>query len=132
MKKGIIASILCFVVIIAIGFSYLSYKPDVIIGSAPDGVTAVTASSTVYTVAGTAVALFASSTSSTSCASRAISTGVSSINLSFNPDITPTATLGHIQATSSTVIYDSGLYGCGPWKAISLGASSQVNVSEFR
>lgn len=44
---------------------------------------------------------------------------------------TPTGLYGHLQAASTTVAYDSGLYGCGLMKVYSF-ATQQITVSETR
>lgn len=71
-----------------------------------------------------------------SCKSRVVTTNNNGINLSFGDatlfsSTTLTATKGHYQAASTTVVYDSGLYGCGRMTALGLIASGTVTVSEF-
>lgn len=82
-------------------------------GSAPDGVPATVATSTVSqtVTAGTAELLFATSSD---CAARIIGTAGGAIRLTFSDTLgaRPTALAGHVQAASTTVAYDSGLYGC--------------------
>lgn len=78
------------------------------------------------------------STSATKCDARVITTTGSNIFISFGEPTTvgniSSSTLangvGHLQATSSTVVYDSGLYGCGTWHAWG-PASSTITISEF-
>lgn len=72
------------------------------------------------------------------CSSRIISTVGSSIMLNFastSAQATSTAYLsefvGHIQGASSTVAYDSGIYGC-PNVGIYGVASTTIRVTEFR
>jgi hypothetical protein len=73
-----------------------------------------------------------------SCKARVITTrGDSAIMLSFgdktNGDFSSTTLsgdIGHLQAASTTVVYDSELYGCGRWTAYAW-ASSTISVSEF-
>ena len=81
----------------------------------------------------------------TTCSSRVISTRDQPIMLSFGfaynqAGVYGTTTLsqnqGIFQAASSTVGYDSGLYGCGTTSAISVGidvkiATSTVTINEF-
>jgi hypothetical protein len=43
----------------------------------------------------------------------------------------PTALIGHLQAASTTVSYDSGIYGCNAVRIYSF-ASSIITVSESR
>src|SRR3990167_6920253 len=77
-------------------------------------------------------------TANTDCDARVITTTGANIFISFGEPITPgnisSSTLangvGHLQATSTTVVYDSGLYGCGQWHAWG-PASSTITVSEF-
>lgn len=76
--------------------------------------------------------------SNDSCKARVITTrGDSAIMLSFgdktNGDFSSTtlaATIGHLQSASTTVVYDSSLYGCGRWTAYAW-VSSTISVSEF-
>ena len=72
---------------------------------------------------------------STSCASRVISTRGVGISLTLGEAGTttiPTSIFGHAQAASTTVNYDSGVYGCGRWKATSVGAATVITVTEFQ
>ena len=49
-----------------------------------------------------------------------------------NGDVTtPTELIGHLQAGSTTVAYDAGLYGCGAFKVFA-SASTTLLISEFR
>jgi hypothetical protein len=45
---------------------------------------------------------------------------------------TPTGAFGHLQAASTTVVYDSGLYGCGAVKIYGFDANSVITVTETR
>jgi hypothetical protein len=88
--------------------------------SAPAGLGATIASSTLETVSTTATIVAATST--IDCAARIITTsGNSAVMLTFtqqNGD-TPTGSNGVWQAASTTVAYDSGLYGCNAISAYS-------------
>jgi hypothetical protein len=75
------------------------------------------------------------------CKARVVSTlGGSAIMLNFGDpgtdrlsnvsSTTLSGVIGHWQAASTTVAYDSGLYGCGRWTAFSY-ASQTITVSEF-
>lgn len=103
--------------------------PSSALGSAPSGLQATVATSSNPTVTSSASVVFATST----CAARIISTGASAVMLTFsdNQGKTPTATYGHLQSASTTVAYDSGLYGCGLVKAYSF-ASQAITVTETR
>lgn len=101
-------------------------------GGAPAGVMSTIATTTLSRSITTSQSLlFASST----CASRVITTTGGGIYLTFSDvqGIVPTATTGHFQAASSTVLYDGDLYGCNAFRAISAtGATVVVSVSESR
>lgn len=65
------------------------------------------------------------------CSSRVISTRADPILINFAGTSSSTATTtvlssveGHLQAASTTSVYDSGLYGCGYWGARSVGSGS--------
>lgn len=65
------------------------------------------------------------------CASRIISTGGNSaIMISFDPNIAPNGVVGHLQLASTTVAYNSELYGCGAVTAYGF-SSSTITVSDF-
>ena len=64
------------------------------------------------------------------CASRVVTTGTQPISLSFHDGITVSPTVGHLQGASTTVAYDSGLYGCGAVTARA-GASTTITTTTF-
>ena len=75
----------------------------------------------------------------TACKARVVTTsGLSAVMISFDDipaagnvgSTTVSGTVGHWQAASTTVAYDSGIYGCGTWNAYGY-ASSTITVSEF-
>lgn len=74
----------------------------------------------------------------TECDARVITTASSPIFISFGEtgvpgDISSTTlnnAVGHLQLASTTVVYDSGLYGCAQWYVYGL-ASSTITISEF-
>ena len=124
-STGIIIGIILLAITVSMVFSGGKQT----LGSAQDGVQAVAYSTATTTVASTtATTLFASSTT---CTARIITTNTNAVVLSFNPDFTPTLTAGHYQAASTTVAYDSGIYGCGVTKAIS-ATPGVVTISETR
>ncbi len=98
--------------------------------SAPSGLPATFATSSVDSLAAnTATAIAATST----CAARIITTaGASSVVLLFTDklgnSLTGTAFTA-LQAASTTVSYDSGIYGCGLVRALSYSAQL-VNITE--
>lgn len=80
-------------------------------------------------------------TSNDTCKARVVTTrGDSAITLNFGDpgtdrignisSTTLSATVGHLQLASTTVVYDSGLYGCGRVSAYSY-ASQTITISEF-
>ncbi len=100
--------------------------------SAPSGIPADTlnATSSNPTVTTTASLVFATTTS---CSARVVTTYASPVMLTFsdNQGETPTGTYGHLQAASTTIAYDSGLYGCGAVKIYSF-VSQAISVTETR
>ncbi len=106
------------------------------LGSAPSGLPAAQSIATTTAVGpDEVITIFANKAS---CSSRVISTTDGSnqaIQVLFgaptNGDTTtPTELVGHLQAGSTTVSYDSGMYGCGAWKVFST-SSTTILVSEF-
>lgn len=79
-------------------------------------------------------------TSATDCKARIVTTTGSAIMLNFGEpgadragnisSTTVSGSVGHWQSASTTVAYDSGLYGCGQWTAFSY-ASQTISLSEF-
>ena len=67
----------------------------------------------------------------TQCSARIITTVASAIMLSFGQmsSTTPSGTIGHLQAASTTVAYDSGLYGCGLVTAYAF-SSTTITLTE--
>lgn len=99
--------------------------------SAPSGLQGTVATSSVSGVGTTVVTLIATTTGS--CSARIISTKTSAIMLTFSDYAgqAPTGTFGHVQPASTTVAYDSGLYGCGLVKAFGFAADT-VTITEVR
>ena len=109
----------------------LLFQPDSTNASAPAGAQAPVATSSAITMpANSAVAIAATS----SCAARIITTSGQAVMLTFSSrsgQAAPTGSYGHIQAASTTVAYDSGLYGCDLLRAYSFGAQA-LTISESR
>lgn len=102
---------------------------SVVLGSAPSGNPASPASSSAMTLtAGTAQGLFASSTT---CTSRVVTTQTGYLMLTFIEGQTPTGSFGVYQPASTTVAYDSGLYGCGKMSGLS-NITQAVTLVDFR
>ena len=107
------------------------------VGQAIAGLPATIATSSQIRVGPQAVVL--AFTANTVCTSRAISTAGQAIQISFgtypasgNATTTPASGVGHIQAASTNVLYDSGTYGCGNIGIFGESASTTITVSEFR
>lgn len=104
--------------------------PSKSLGSAPGGLpTSVATSSALTLSATTATTILATST----CDARIITTKASPILLTFSDYAgqAPSATFGHLQAASTTAVYDSGQYGCGLVKAYAMTADV-ISVTETR
>ena|SRR3972149_5911057 len=112
-----------------------------VFGSAPSGLYSTIATTSQVTVgpnkpnvASSTVPLF---DNRPNCASRVITTYNSEIKLIFSKSMissttpNPSATFGHNQLASTTVVYDSGIYGCGYVSAYGF-ASTTLTISEFR
>lgn len=102
----------------------IAFRPA--FASAPSGLPANLTSAASLTVSTTALQLAATSTT---CSARIVSTGNSAVMLGFSAyaGTTTTGSVGVWQGASTTVAYDSGLYGCGQLSAYSY-TSSLVDV----
>ena len=117
------------VVVVLVGLALVFTGAVPGLGSAPSGLPATVATTSAPTVGNTALRIFATS----SCSARIITTYASSIMLTFTDkdgDV-PSAILGHLQPASTTVAYDSGLYGCNTVRAYGF-VSTAIWVSESR
>lgn len=129
MTKKIIISLIIALTLL-LGIEILSRRN---FGQATPGLQAKVATTTLSRTIGTSQSLLVASST---CVNRIITTAGGSgggIYLTFSDiqGIVPTATTGHFQAGSTTVAYDSGLYGCDAVRAISAtGANVTVSVSE--
>ncbi|MBP9771418.1 MAG: hypothetical protein KBD16_00625 [Candidatus Pacebacteria bacterium] len=97
--------------------------------SAPSGLPATVATTSIDAVTTTGSLVFATST----CAARIITTVASPIMITFTDKDgqIPTGVFGHLQAASTTEVYDSGQYGCNAVKIYSFVAST-ITVTETR
>ena len=125
----LIASFVSLTAIVAgIAFLVLGQASQVS-ASAPSGLPATVATTSQTTLSTTALTLFATST----CAARIITTSANPIMLTFS-DVqgsVPTGAFGTIQSASTTVVYDSGQFGCGAIKGYSF-ASQVITLVESR
>ncbi len=106
-------------------------------GSAESGLQSTLSTTTQYSVGSTSVVAIYQARAN--CAARIITTVQSPIMISFDAlsSTTVSATVGHLQAASTTVAYDGGIYGCGLWsvygyQANSAAPSTTITISETR
>jgi len=131
-KLGIYVPIaIASVMVVAIAAYIFGVSTQDVGASAPSGLQATVASTSNQVVGVTVTSIFATTTN---CASRVITTGAQAILLTFSDFAgqTPTGSFGHLQAASTTVVYDSGLYGCNLFKAYGEAASSTITTTETR
>ena len=106
------------------------------LGSAPSGLQGNVASSTIPLAVGPQEVKTVFSVSG-QCNARIISTAGQPIMLSFATSSSaalrnkPTATYGLQQAASTTVNYDSGVYGCSEVTAYGANASTTITIIEL-
>jgi len=123
--------------LLVVVFTFFSfYESKNVLSSAPSGGMALVASSTQKVTVGTEAptTIF---NAKYSCTNRVITTYANPIMLTFATStdlistVEPTATFGHLQSASTTMAYDSGLYGCGVWQVYGYTASTTISISEF-
>ena len=120
------------VVLIALYFGFIAVSLKVgpvstNLGQAPSGLQASYSTSTEFAATAVIRRLVATST----CSSRVITTGASAIVLDLSErNGAPIGFLGHWQAASTTVNYDSGVYGCDAWNVRGDG-NSTFTITEF-
>lgn len=74
------------------------------------------------------------------CAARIITTGAQAVALTFSGTSSSTATstltgilaAGHVQAASTTEVYDGGIYGCQYLGIRGYGATTTIFITETR
>lgn len=125
-QKHLLSAGIALIVTIIIALSFGQFRA---IASAPSGLPAVVATSSQMTVNTTASLIMATS----SCAARIVTTTASPVTLSFSDiqGFVPSGLQGHLQPASTTVAYDSGLYGCGAVRAYSFVAGT-LTITETR
>ncbi len=103
------------------GAFFLGSKKEARLGSAPSGVPGTVATTSVSLFAAGGTNILVGTTTGSGCSSRVISTTAGYVMLTFS-DIAgqvPSGAFGLLQAASTTVAYDSGIYGCGLLRAYS-------------
>jgi len=139
MKKE--TKVILFVVLLALAAFVMLRQSDRPLGIAPGGGYVLIASSTIRQQVGssTPTTIFAVNTA---CSSRVISTVGRDITLTFSTSTDlastnePTATYGHVQLASTTVVYDAGVWGCGLVQAFgyevsSSDATTTISTTEY-
>lgn len=142
-----IISIIAVGVLVVCAYIIGKDSPQLSIGSAPPGLASLVATSSSVDVSATAATLFGESLMN--CSARIVSTDGNAILLAFEGTTTyagsgnsgygissTTVTSGregHVQAASTTVVYDAALYGCGAVTAVTATAGAGVvTVTELR
>lgn len=123
--------------LLAISAMYMSQR---VYGSAPIGLASSFATSSTVVVgpfkpntASTTMSVFDASV----CTSRVITTYAQPVTVMWSNSVfssttpNPSAGIGHLQLASTTVAYDSGIFGCG-YVAIYGLSSTTITISEFR
>jgi hypothetical protein len=125
---------------LAIVLVFVSGKLGNVSASAPSGLPATIATTSAYAVGPEEpmVYNYGNNQNRLNCASRIVSTGISAVVLTFGGTSSSTATStlkvgspylgGHLQLASTTVAYDSGIYGCG-FIGLSSYASTSIIIS---
>lgn len=136
LDKIILAGIVIVLGLVIYGSLSKPSQPVNPLGQANTGMMTIVASSTYAVNVGplNAVTLFSARSD---CTSRKITTYANPIMITFATStdlasqVIASGVLGHLQAASTTIDYDSGLNGCGLWQAFGYTASTTITVSEF-
>jgi hypothetical protein len=127
---------LSIVALLVLGFTVVSWQPQPATGAAPSGLPATVRIMATTTVGPTVTKIFEAS----NCSSRIIraddafqflpadGTGTTTAYLAST---TMSATASLVQAASTTVVYDSGLWGCGEFYGRA-AASTTITIIETR
>ena len=131
MTKSISLSLILGLVLVAVAYLYSPVLHTSAAGWLPAHIQTATTTTVGPDII---VTVFADQTQPT-CKSRVISTTDSAIMVSFDDvtgfgSTTISGTAGHWQAGSTTVAYDSALYGCGLVSAFGY-SSTTITVSSF-
>lgn len=124
---------LTIVLTMALGLMYANTKNQSF-GSAQYPSASILATSSQVTI-GTATDKRMLFTQNTVCVSRVISTSGQPALLSFETATSttyPGPTAGYYIAASTTVAFDSSIWGCTPVSAYGYNASTTISIAEFR
>lgn len=119
----------------------VTYSIKTSFASAPSGIPARVATSSTMTIGPQESLVWFygnNSMPSSNCSARIISTIGNNIAITFGGTSSSTATStisktvasGNIQLASTTVAYDSGIYGCGYLGLYGYGATSTITITE--
>jgi len=133
MTKSLKITSILAIAVLVVGFFYFN-QPVSNVESAGYIPSHIQSATTTTVGPDTIVTIFDDQVSAT-CNSRVISTTDSAIMISFGDvsgfgSTTVSATAGHWQPASTTVAYDSALYGCGLYSAYGY-SSTTLTVSSF-
>lgn len=117
-----IIGVLAVIAVFALSYQYQSQ-----LGGADSGQAGMATSSTIQIGPQENKTLFSANSN---CANRVITTVASPITISFSTAVPPSGMRGVIQAASTTVHYDSDLYGCTAVTAYAF-SSTTITIAEF-
>lgn len=131
MKTKIIIGITVVAFVCVAVFTVL-FQTSNVTASAPSGLAATVATTSIAAVTNSSSYLFATTTFG-NCATRVITTYASPVMLTFSDysGQNPSGTFGHLQAASTTATYDGGQFGCNAVKVFSFTAQT-ITVTETR
>lgn len=129
-------SVLSLAVAVLLGILFVYYRDTrEVAGAAVTNLGANLATSSTAQIGPQQVLTLFPFATSTICTSRVIATGSRDIALSFAtnsaPTVTPSGQIGARQAASTTVSYDSDIYGCGRVDVFGYGVTTTVTIWEF-
>ena len=131
MNKQILIAIGGVIVVVLVVLAVRSVNPP-LGGASPNTAALVATSSSISVGPQEKIRIFTADTAGR-CLGRSVSNLSAGLMLWFMDTASTSvgALVGHIQATTTNVYYDSSLYGCGAWTAYS-HASSTITISEWR
>lgn len=132
LKLSIIFSTLALLAMVG----YTLVLPQVVSSNGFIGSAAYIQTATTTTVGPQSVVTLFEATTDNPCKSRIVTTNEDAILISFGDvtgfgSTTLAAGVGHYQAGSTTVAYESGIYGCGLMTALGETASGTVTLTSF-
>ena len=131
-NKIVLTGVIALAVTLLMFFMFFTVQQSALSG-APSGIPTTVATTSQHLATPGSLNVISLLIGTSSCNSRIISTRASEVMLGFSDvqGFVPTASIGHQQAASTTVAYDSGSYGCGAIRVFSY-ATSTVTITESR